>query len=92
MTKLRLTQVRSVIHRPKDQKATVRALGLHRIRDIVVKDDRPEIRGMIAKVAHLVRVEEVEGIDGEISPRTQPKRTGSAAKRPAGRPPREREG
>jgi large subunit ribosomal protein L30 len=58
--KLRLTQVRSVIDRPKDQKATVRALGLHRIRDSVVKDDRPEIRGMIAKVAHIVRVEEVE--------------------------------
>jgi large subunit ribosomal protein L30 len=58
--RLRLTQVRSVIDRPKDQKATVRALGLHRIRDSVVKDDRPEIRGMIAKVAHLVRVEEVE--------------------------------
>jgi large subunit ribosomal protein L30 len=49
-----------VIDRPKDQKATVRALGLHRIRQSVVKDDRPEIRGMIAKVAHLVTVEEVE--------------------------------
>ena len=59
MPRLRVTQVRSAIHRPKDQKATVRALGLHRIRDSVVKDDRPEIRGMIAKVAHLVRVEEV---------------------------------
>ena len=58
MAKLRLTQVRSVIDRPKDQKATVRALGLHRIRHSVVKDDRPEIRGMIAKVRHLVDVEE----------------------------------
>jgi len=58
--KLKVTQVRSVIDRPKDQKATVRALGLHRIRQSVVKDDRPEIRGMIAKVAHLVTVEEVE--------------------------------
>ena len=57
--KLKISQVRSVIDRPKDQKRTVRALGLHRIRDSVVKDDRPEIRGMIAKVAHLVRVEEV---------------------------------
>jgi large subunit ribosomal protein L30 len=37
----------------------VRRLGLHRINDIVVKEDRPEIRGMIAKVGHLVRVEEV---------------------------------
>jgi large subunit ribosomal protein L30 len=61
MTKLKVTQVRSVIHRPKDQKQTVRRLGLHRIRDSVIKDDRPEIRGMIAKVHHLVHVEEVPG-------------------------------
>ena len=61
MTRLKVTQVRSVIHRPKDQKQTVRRLGLHRIRDSVIKDDRPEIRGMIAKVHHLVRVEEVPG-------------------------------
>jgi large subunit ribosomal protein L30 len=61
MARLRVTQVRSVIDRPKDQKATVRALGLHRINQSVVKDDRPEIRGMVAKVSHLVRVEEVEG-------------------------------
>jgi large subunit ribosomal protein L30 len=63
MARLRLTQVRSVIDRPKDQKATVRALGLHRMHDTVVKDDRPEIRGMIAKVSHLLRVEEV--VEGE---------------------------
>ena len=61
MTRLRITQVRSVIHRPKDQKATVRRLGLHRLGETVVKDDRPEIRGMIAKVRHLVKVEEVPG-------------------------------
>ena len=60
MARLRLTKVRSVIDRPKDQKATVRALGLHRIRDSVVKDDRPEIRGMISKVSHLLKEEEVE--------------------------------
>jgi large subunit ribosomal protein L30 len=60
VSRLKVTQVRSVIHRSKDQKQTVRRLGLHRIRDSVVKDDRPEIRGMIAKVRHLVRVEEVE--------------------------------
>ena len=60
MTKLKVTQVRSVIHRPKDQKQTVRRLGLHRIRDSVIKDDRPEIRGMIAKVRHLVTVEAVD--------------------------------
>jgi large subunit ribosomal protein L30 len=61
MTRLKVTQVRSMIDRPKRQKATVRALGLRRIRHTVVKEDRPEIRGMIAKVRHLVSVEEVEG-------------------------------
>jgi large subunit ribosomal protein L30 len=60
MARLRLTQIRSIIDRPQDQKATVRALGLHRMHDTVVKDDRPEIRGMISKVSHLLRVEEVE--------------------------------
>jgi large subunit ribosomal protein L30 len=48
-----------VIDRPKDQKDTVRRLGLHRINDTVVKDDRPEIRGMANKVRHLVRIEEL---------------------------------
>jgi large subunit ribosomal protein L30 len=61
MAKLRVTQRRSVIDRPRDQKATIRALGLHRMNDSVVKDDRPEIRGMIDKVRHLVEVEEVTG-------------------------------
>ena len=61
MPKLRVTQIRSVIDRPKDQKATMRRLGLLRIRHSVVKEDRPDIRGMIAKVAHLVSVENVEG-------------------------------
>ncbi len=59
MPRLRVTQVRSVIHRPRDQKDTIRRLGLHRLNDTVLKEDRPEIRGMIAKVKHLVRVEEV---------------------------------
>jgi large subunit ribosomal protein L30 len=63
--KLKVTQVRSGIHRPKDQKSTIRRLGLHRINDSVLKEDRPEIRGMIAKVSHLVRVEEVA--DGETA-------------------------
>ena len=59
--KLKVTQRRSVIDRPRDQKDTVRRLGLHRINDTVVQEDRPDIRGMIDKVRHLVRVEEVEG-------------------------------
>ena len=61
MSKLKVTQRRSVIDRPKDQKDTVRRLGLHRINDSVLKEDRPDVRGMIAKVRHLVEVEEVEG-------------------------------
>jgi large subunit ribosomal protein L30 len=56
---LKVTQRRSVIDRPKDQKDTFRRLGLHRINDSVIKENRPEIRGMIAKVRHLVDVEEV---------------------------------
>jgi large subunit ribosomal protein L30 len=60
VTRLKVTQTRSVIRRPKDQKDTVRRLGLHRIRDSVIKEDRPEIRGMLVKVRHLVRVEEVD--------------------------------
>ena len=59
MAQLKVTQVRSVIDRPKDQKDTIRRLGLHRMHDSVVKDDRPDIRGMIDKVRHLVTVEPV---------------------------------
>ncbi len=57
--KLRITQVRSKIGRPRNQRDTLRSLGLHRIRDSVVRPDRPEVRGMVRKVAHLVTVEEV---------------------------------
>jgi large subunit ribosomal protein L30 len=59
VSKLKVTQIRSLIDRPKDQKVTVRRLGLHRMNDSVVKADTPSVRGMIAKVHHLVRVEEV---------------------------------
>jgi large subunit ribosomal protein L30 len=58
--KLRVTQRRSAIDRPRDQKDTIRRLGLHHLHDSVLKEDRPEIRGMISKVRHLVDVEEVE--------------------------------
>ena len=58
--KLKVTQIRSAIDRPRRQKATIRSLGIHRLHETVVKDDRPEIRGMIAAVQHLVTVEEVE--------------------------------
>ncbi len=56
--KIKITQIRSTIERPERQKRTIEALGLGRIRKSVVKTDTPQIRGMIAKVQHLVRVEE----------------------------------
>jgi large subunit ribosomal protein L30 len=59
MSRLRVTQVRSVIGRPKPQRDTIRSLGLKRMHHSVVKEDRPEIRGMLFKVSHLVKVEEV---------------------------------
>jgi len=58
MATLKITQVRSFIRRPKAQKQTMRALGLTRPHQTVEHDDSPEIRGMVAKVQHLVRVEE----------------------------------
>ena len=60
VTRLKVTQKRSLIGRPRPQRATVKSLGLKRIGHTVVKDDRPEIRGMIFKVSHLVEVEEVD--------------------------------
>ncbi len=59
--KLRVTLVRSPIGYEKSQKATVRALGLTKMHQTVEKDDNPVIRGMVNKVRHLVRVEEVSG-------------------------------
>jgi large subunit ribosomal protein L30 len=61
MSSLKVTQVKSVIGSKQDHKRTVRALGLKRIRDSKVHEDTPQIRGMVHKVRHLVRVEEVAG-------------------------------
>ena len=55
---LKITQVRSGIGLPKDQRATVRALGIHRLHETVEQADSPQIRGMIFKVKHLLEVEE----------------------------------
>ncbi len=60
MKQLKVTLKRSLIGRPEDQRATVRALGLGKTNSIAVKNDTPAIRGMIRKVEHLVVVEEVE--------------------------------
>ena len=56
---LRVTQVRSTISCPADQGATIRALGLKRINDSIEHVDNPAVRGMILKVMHLVKVEEI---------------------------------
>ena len=58
--KLRITLVKSPIGYSKRQKETVRSLGLRRLQSSVVHDDTPPIRGMINKISHLVKVEEIE--------------------------------
>jgi large subunit ribosomal protein L30 len=58
--KLKITQTRSIIDQIEPQKRTIKALGLGRPNYSVVKTDTPQIRGMIRKVIHLVRVEEVQ--------------------------------
>lgn len=60
MAKLKVTYRKSSIGYKKDQKATLAALGLRRLNQTVEHDDNPAIRGMIAKVSHLVKVEEVQ--------------------------------
>jgi large subunit ribosomal protein L30 len=60
MSPLKVTQVRSVVGSKQGHKRTVRALGLKRIRDFRVHEDTPQIRGMVQKVQHLVRAEEVD--------------------------------
>ncbi|HEY4033633.1 MAG TPA: 50S ribosomal protein L30 [Ktedonobacteraceae bacterium] len=59
MTKLRIKWVKSAIGYPKDQKATIKALGLRKLQRTVEHEDHPTLRGMIRKVSHLVQVEEV---------------------------------
>jgi large subunit ribosomal protein L30 len=60
MTRLRVTQTRSGIGGLQNQRDTLRSLGLKHVSDVVVKEDRPEIRGMVNTVRHLVAVEEVD--------------------------------
>ncbi|MGD8305507.1 MAG: 50S ribosomal protein L30 [Ignavibacteria bacterium] len=61
MSKIKIIQTRSIIDRPKDQKKTIEALGLGRPNWERVHNDTPQIRGMINKVTHLVKVEEIKG-------------------------------
>ena len=58
MSKLKITWTKSGIGYPRDQKGTLKALGLRRLNQTIEHEDTPSIRGMILKVRHLVRVEE----------------------------------
>jgi len=58
--KIAITQIRSRINRPQKHRATLEALGLRRHQQTVIQNDTPAIRGMIEKIPHLVRVEDVE--------------------------------
>ena len=60
MPRLKVTQLRSKVGSKQELRNTLRSLGLKRINDVVVKEDRPEIRGMVHAVRHLIKVEEVE--------------------------------
>lgn len=60
MSTLRITQVRSTIGRTKDQRDMVRTLGLKRIRHTVTQADRPEVRGILNRIPHLVEWELVD--------------------------------
>ena len=59
MAKLKVTLKKSTIGRKKDHIATVHALGLKKIRDVVEHNDTPQIRGMINKVSYMLEVEEI---------------------------------
>ncbi len=59
MAKLSITLINSVIGNKQDQRDTVRVLGLRKLHQTVVKEDSPSIRGMVQKVRHLIRVEEL---------------------------------
>ncbi len=58
---LKITLVKSLIKGKDFQKGTVQALGLHKIGSSVIKEDTPEIKGMIKRISHLLKVEEIDG-------------------------------
>jgi large subunit ribosomal protein L30 len=60
MSRIKVTQVRSQIKRPADQKKTMQALGLRRMNHTVEHEATPQILGMIRKVSHMVQVEEIK--------------------------------
>ncbi len=60
MGKIKITQVKSTIDRPKRQKDTIKALGIRKMHQTVVHEATPQIWGMVKTVSHLVKVEEVQ--------------------------------
>ncbi len=60
MSRLKITQVKSRIGSRRNQRETLFTLGLRKIGQSTVREDRPEVRGMIRTVSHLVKVEEVD--------------------------------
>ena len=69
---LTVRQARSLIGADDAQRATVRSLGLRRVHDQATHPDRPEIRGMIARVAHLVTVTAADGRELDVQPGQRP--------------------
>ena len=59
MAKIKITQIRSLINKPAYQRELVKALGIHKTYNSVIKEDTPSIRGIICRVQHLVKVESV---------------------------------
>jgi large subunit ribosomal protein L30 len=80
---IEITQVRSLIGRVEGQRRTMRALGLRKIRQTVTQPDRPEIRGMIRKVAHLVEVRYPGEEVVDLQPGQEPKGAGNPAAGPS---------
>ncbi len=60
MAKLKITQIHSTIKRDEDQKLTIKALGLRRLNQTVIHQDVPQIRGMVHRVKHLLKVEKID--------------------------------
>lgn len=60
MAKIKITLVKSIIGRPAKQRVVVRTMGLNKVNHSVVREDTPQVRGMINKVKHLLKVEEVQ--------------------------------
>ncbi|MEI6577277.1 MAG: 50S ribosomal protein L30 [Bacteroidota bacterium] len=60
MKNIKIVQYKSGIGQPERQKRTLEALGIHRMHEVVIKEPTPQILGMLAKVQHLVRVEEID--------------------------------